>query len=122
MIGIHLQLLDVKAEVRLDLVVPAHVLFDGTEQMPLLVVDAVEALELAIISPKLIGRTADQVSQEFKVDIRAMKDKLVMITESETKGLKSYGKLYEIERRAKALAEAWKRIKEMAKGVGDTKT
>jgi len=35
-----------------------------------------------------------------------------LMTEFKTKGLKQNDKLYEIERRAKALAEAWKRIKE----------
>lgn len=37
-----------------------------------------------------------------------------MIAEFKTTGLKSYGKVYEIERHAKALAQAWKRIGELA--------
>ena len=43
-----LQLLDVQAEVRLDLVVLFHVLFYGTELMPLLLVYSVEAFELPV--------------------------------------------------------------------------
>jgi len=67
-----------------------------------------------IISPELLKGVAEQASKEFKVDIRVMKEKTVLVTEFKTKGLRSYEKVYEIERHAKALAEAWKRIKEIA--------
>jgi hypothetical protein len=50
-----------------------------------------------------------------------MKDRPVLMTEFKTKGLKKNDKLYEIERRAKALAEAWKRMKELTKEEEDTK-
>jgi len=72
------------------------------------------------ISPKLLIDIAKKVGREFKVDIRVMKDKPVLMTEFKTKGLKQQEKLHEIERRAKALAEAWNRIKKLAKGVEDT--
>ncbi|MCP8322227.1 MAG: hypothetical protein H3Z52_15015 [archaeon] len=68
---------------------------------------------MTIVSPEIIERIADQVGQEFKVVIRVMKDKPVLVAELKTKGLTSYSKLYEIERHAKALAEVWKRLKEL---------
>jgi len=74
-----------------------------------------------IISPQLLEDIAKQVSREFAVDVRVMKDKPVLMTEFKTKGLKQNDKLYEIERRAKALVEAWQRIKEAAKEAEDTK-
>jgi hypothetical protein len=74
-----------------------------------------------IVSPQLLESVAEQVSREFGVEVRVMKDKPVLVTEFKTKGLKQNDKLYEIERRAKALAEAWQRIKELAKEAEDTK-
>jgi len=74
-----------------------------------------------IVSPQLLESIADQVSREFKVDIQVMKDKPVLMTEFKTKGLKQNDKLHEMERRARGLAEAWKRIKEMAKVAEDSK-
>jgi len=44
-----------------------------------------------------------------------MKDKSVLVTEFKTKGLRQHEKVYEIERHARALAEAWNRMKELAK-------
>lgn len=73
----------------------------------------------SIVSPEVIEMITYQVSHEFKADIKVIKDKPVMVTEFKTKGLRPYGKLYEIERHAKALAEAWNRIKELAKGAVD---
>jgi len=74
-----------------------------------------------IVSLQLLESIAKQVSREFKVEVRVMKDKPVLMTEFKTKGLKQNDKLYEIERRAKALAEAWQRMKELAKEEEDTK-
>jgi len=74
-----------------------------------------------ILSPQLFKDVVKQVSKEFKVDVRVMKDKPVLMTEFKTKGLKQQVKLHEIERRAKALAEAWKRMKEMVKVAEDSK-
>jgi hypothetical protein len=73
-------------------------------------------------SSQLIEDAAKQISKDFKVDIRVMNDKPVLMTEFKTKGLKKNDKLFEIERRAKVLAEAWNRIKGLAKGVGDIET
>jgi len=75
----------------------------------------------AIINSKSLEDVAKQVSREFKVDIRVMKDKPVLMTEFNTKGNRQQVKLHEIERRAKALAEAWKRMKEMVKVAEDSK-
>ena len=74
-----------------------------------------------IVSPQLLESITEQVSREFKVDIRVMKDKPVLVSKFETKGLRRQEKVFEIEKRAKALAEAWRRIKELAKGAEDTK-
>jgi len=74
-----------------------------------------------IINPQLLKDVAKQVSREFKIDVRLMKDKPVLMTEFKTKGMKQQEKVHEIERRTKALAEAWNRIKGLAKGVVDTK-
>jgi len=74
-----------------------------------------------IVSLQLLEDVAKQVSKEFKVGIRVMKDKPVLMTEFRVKGLKQIEKVQEIERRAKALAEAWNIIKEQEKGAGDTK-
>lgn len=49
---------------------------------------------------------------QIKVDIQVVKDRLVLIAEFKLEGLGPYKKLYEIERHAKALSVAWKRIKE----------
>jgi len=83
--------------------------------------DAMKYGKKTIISPKLLEDIAKQVSREFKVDVRVMKDKPVLLTEFKTKGLQENEKINEIERRAKALAEAWNRIKGLAKGEEDTK-
>ncbi len=77
--------------------------------------DAMKYGKKTIISPQLLEDVAKQVSKEFKVNIRVMKDKPVLMTEFKTKGLKQNDKLYEIEKRAKALAEAWNRIKKLEK-------
>jgi len=74
-----------------------------------------------VISPQILEDVAKQISKEFKVNIQVMKDKPVLMTEFQTKGLKQQEKASEIERRAKALAEAWARIKELSKGAEDTK-
>jgi hypothetical protein len=66
-----------------------------------------------IISPELIRKVAEQVGQEFGVSIQVSDNKPLMITQFKTAGLKSYGKVYEIERHAKPLAEAWRRIKDL---------
>jgi len=55
----------------------------------------------------------EQVSREFGVVIRVSDHKPLMSMEFKTAGLKPYGKVYEIEKHAKALAEAWKRIRHM---------
>ena len=83
--------------------------------------DAMKYGRKAIVNPQLLESIAEQVSREFKVDIQVMKDRPVLMTEFKTKGLKKNDKLYEIERRAKALAEAWRRMKELAKEEEDTK-
>jgi hypothetical protein len=77
--------------------------------------DAMKYGRKAIVNLQLLEDVAKQVSKEFKVDIQVMKDRPVLMTEFKTKGLKRNDKLYEIERRAKALAEAWRRMKELAK-------
>jgi len=74
-----------------------------------------------IVSPQLLESIAEQVSREFEVRVQVMEDKPVLMTEFKTKGLKQNDRLYEIERRAKALAEAWQRMKEAAKEAEDTK-
>ena len=78
--------------------------------------EAKEGFMDTVISPELMRKVVDQVGQESGVKIRVMDDKPLMVAEFKTAGLKSYGKLYEIERHAKALAEAWKRIGELAHG------
>jgi len=83
--------------------------------------EAIKYGRKAIINPQLLEDVAKQVSKEFKVDIQVMKDKPVLMTEFKTKGLKRNDKLYEIERRTKALAEAWRRMKELTKEEEDTK-
>jgi len=76
--------------------------------------DATKYGRKTIVSPQLLEDVAKQVSGEFGVDVKVMKDKPVLMTEFKTKGLKQQEKIHEIERRAKALAEAWNRIKELA--------
>ncbi|MBO3804029.1 MAG: hypothetical protein JTT11_09220 [Candidatus Brockarchaeota archaeon] len=83
--------------------------------------DATKYGRKATISPKLLEDVAKQASKEFNVDIRLMKDRPVLMAEFKTKGLKRSEKLREIERRAKALAEAWSRVKELSKGEADAK-
>jgi hypothetical protein len=77
--------------------------------------DAMKYGRKAVISPQLLEDVTKQVSKEFNVDIRVMKDKPVLMSKFKTKGQKQQEKIHEIERRAKALAEAWNRIKELAK-------
>jgi len=79
--------------------------------------EAKEGFVHTVISPELMRKVVEQVGLEFGVGIRILNDKPVMVAEFKTAWLKSYGKLYEIERHAKALAEAWKRIKDMTRGA-----
>jgi len=65
-----------------------------------------------IISPELVERVVRRVEERFNVKIQLMKDRPVLVTSFNIGGLRPYGKLYEIEKHAKALAEAWNGIKE----------
>lgn len=67
-----------------------------------------------IISPKLIERVAELVGEKYKIRIYMRKDRPVILTAFRTDKLQPYGKLYEIEKHAKALAEAWKKIEQEA--------
>ena len=68
-----------------------------------------------VISPELIKRVIEQVEEKFRVKIHFRKDRPIIETAFNTSKLKPYGKLYEIEKHAKALAEAWSRIKRECK-------
>jgi len=70
-----------------------------------------------IVSPELIREVVEQVSREFGVVIRVSDDKPLMSTGFKTSGLKPYGRVYEIEKHAKALAEAWKRVRDVTQGI-----
>jgi len=70
-----------------------------------------------IVSPQLLKDVAEQVSKEFEVEVQVMKDKSVLMAEFKTKGLKQHEKVHEIERHAKALAEAWQRIKDTTQRI-----
>jgi len=76
-----------------------------------------EGFVRTVVSPELIREVAQQVSKEFGVVIRISDHKPLISTEFKTTGLKPYGKVYEIERHAKALAEAWRRIRHMSDGT-----
>lgn len=75
--------------------------------------EAKEGLVRTVMSPELVKKVADQVGREFGINIRISDHKPLMSTEFKTSGLKPYGKVYEIEKHAKALAEAWNRIRDM---------
>lgn len=72
-----------------------------------------EGLKQTIISPELMERVVKQVGEKYMIRIHMRKDKPVIETAFRTGKLKPYGKLYEIERHAKALVEVWNRIKEI---------
>jgi len=78
--------------------------------------EAKEGFVRTVISPELIRKVVEQVGQEFGVEIRVSDHKPLISTEFKTSGLKSYGKIYEIEKHAKALAKAWKRIRDLTQG------
>jgi hypothetical protein len=98
--------------------------------------------KVTVVSPDLIKKIAEQVSKEFDVKIEIMEYKTTFFKRGARDGrsvikvvkgrsafgtsflkgdMKPYRKLYEIERHAKALAEAWRRMKELAKEEEDTK-
>jgi len=88
---------------------------------PITLQEAMKYGRKTIVSPQLLEIIAKQVSREFEVRVQVMEDKPVLMTEFKTKGLKQNTKLYEIERRAKALAGAWQRVKELTKEAEDMK-
>ena len=65
-----------------------------------------------VISPEILKEVVKQVEERFDVKIKIRKDRPVLVTSFNTDKLRPYGKLYEIERHTRALAEAWSRIKE----------
>jgi len=65
-----------------------------------------------VISPEILEEVVKQVEERFDVKIKIRKDRPVFVTSFNTDKLRPYGKLYEIERHTRALAEAWSRIKE----------
>jgi len=65
-----------------------------------------------VISPEILKEVVKQVEERFDVKIKIRKDRPVLVTSFHTDKLRPYGKLYEIERHTRALAEAWSRIKE----------
>jgi hypothetical protein len=71
----------------------------------------------AIISPELVERVVRKVEEKFKVKIKLMKDRPILVASFSKNNLRPYGKLYEIERHAKALTEAWSRIKEKVQSL-----
>jgi hypothetical protein len=64
------------------------------------------------ISPEIVKEVVKQVEERFDAKIQIRKDRPVLVTSFSTGKLRPYGKLYEIERHTRALAEAWSRIKE----------
>jgi len=74
---------------------------------------AVGGYKETIISSELLRRVIEQVCEKFKVKIDMAKDEPVLVTTFNTSELRPYGKLYELEKHAKAMAEAWNRIKDM---------
>lgn len=87
-----------------------HRLMERWSKGDLSILGPKDELKETIIHPELIEKVTEQVSKEFKVKIRLSRDRPVMETTFRTVKLGPYGKLYEIERHAKALAEAWDRI------------
>jgi len=92
--------------------------------------------KVTVVSPDLIKKIAEQVSKEFDVKIEIMEYKTTFFKKDARDGrnvikvvkgrsafgtsflkgdMKPYRKLYEIDRHAKALAEAWRRMKELTK-------
>jgi len=67
-----------------------------------------------IISPELVKQVVRHVEEKFDVKIQMRKDRPVLVTSFNTGKLRPYGKLYEIEKHTRALAEAWSRIEEKA--------
>lgn len=74
-------------------------------------IQEVDSYKETLISPELIQRITEQVGEKYKVKIHVRKDKPVIETTFHTSRLRPYGKLYEIEKHAEALAEAWNGIK-----------
>lgn len=65
-----------------------------------------------VISSELIKGVIEQIEEKFKVKMHLRKDRPIIETAFSIGKLKPYGKLYEIEEHAKALAEAWSQIKQ----------
>ncbi|MGQ9513786.1 MAG: hypothetical protein ACUVTL_01845 [Thermoproteota archaeon] len=70
----------------------------------------VKSLMETIVSPEIVEQITRQVEKRFNVRIQLLKDR--MVASFGTRGLRSHGKLYEIEKHVEALTEAWKAIKE----------
>ena len=75
----------------------------------------VKPLRETIISPELVERVVRQVEEKFAIKLTVRKDRPVLVTSFNTGDLRPYGKLYEIEKHAKALAEAWNGIKDIVR-------
>jgi len=77
----------------------------------------VKSFRETIISPELVEHVIKEIEERFKVEIQLMKNRPVLVTSFSIGSLRPYGKLYEIEKHAKALAEAWSRIKEKVQSL-----
>jgi len=71
-----------------------------------------EPYDEVVISPEVVEQVVRQVEGRFDVKIQIKKDRPVLVTSFNTGKLRPYGKLYEIEKHTRAMAEAWSRIKE----------
>jgi hypothetical protein len=60
-----------------------------------------------ITSPELVEQVVRHVEEKFNVKMQLMKDRPVLVASFSKNNLRPYGKLYEIEKHAKALVEAW---------------
>jgi len=76
-------------------------------------VEDVKPFRGTIITPELVEQVVRQVEVKFAIKITIRKDRPVLVTSFNTGDLRPYGKLYEIERHAKALAETWNGIKDI---------
>jgi len=70
-----------------------------------------------IINPELVEQVVRHVEEKFNIKMQLMKDRHVLVASFSKNNLRPYGKLYEIEKHAKALVEAWSRIKEKVQSL-----
>jgi hypothetical protein len=70
-----------------------------------------------IINPELVEQVVRHVEEKFNIKMQLMKDRHVLVASFRKNNLRPYGKLYEIEKHAKALVEAWSRIKEKVQSL-----